>query len=123
MREPTPEAWRASAAVAAQWAEADALRTRVMRALEAARADKVIGASLEATVVLPEADHALLGALGANPLELLIVSAVESGSAMAVRASTAPKCPRCWQHRATADGSLCPRCEVSVRVTGAQAEA
>ena len=113
----------------ARWEKLIALRGDVNAVLEAQRAAKVIGKSLEAQVTLCAVDDegkAYLAALeGFDLPELLIVSKVTVADALpegkpgaavpcvAVAAGEAPgtKCPRCWQHSEQADeNGLCPRC-------------
>ena len=114
----------------ARWEKLIALRGDVNAVLEAKRAAKVIGKSLEAQVTLAAVNDegkAYLAALeGFDLPQLLIVSKVTvadrapedaaAGAAVpdvAVAASEAPgtKCPRCWQHSEQADeDDLCPRC-------------
>lgn len=112
-----------------QWDKVIALRTDVNKALEAARAQKLVGKSLDAEVTLhlsPEGRKAF-DAMGQHDLAALcIVSgvAVEDGQGhgvsgenfpgvtIAVAPSEAPKCSRCWTHDAQVDTEteLCPRC-------------
>lgn len=117
------------------WDSLIGLRNDVNSVLEAARANKRIGKSLEAAVTLRAKDKAaadLIDAVsGMNLAELLIVSKClisedgEDGSAVAsgcgvntpgleISVTEAPgtKCPRCWMHSESADEEtgLCPRC-------------
>ncbi|MPM49674.1 Isoleucine--tRNA ligase [bioreactor metagenome] len=104
------------------------------KALELARGEKRIGKSLEAAVTLHTGDGALLAALeGVDLKELCIVSGVAVSAApvsgyagescpgltVAVAASQAPKCPRCWIHsheigQPGRHSELCPRCAAVV---------
>ena len=105
----------------AKWGRIVALRSAVNGALEQARADKVIGKSLEAAVDLtvPEED-AFLAEMDADKVaDLFIVSQVRLtvGDEMkvAVEAAQGAKCGRCWKvlHSVKAVGeheALCPRC-------------
>ena len=93
----------------AKWDTAFKVRSDVNGVLEAARADKRIGKSLEAHVALTAVDAAAAEAVktisGMNLAELFIVSNV------AVNEATGKKCPRCWMHSLDADEhDLCPRC-------------
>jgi len=116
----------------ATWDTLSALRSDVNTVLEAARAEKRIGKSLEAQVrlsALNEEGAAVLEQLkNLNLAELFIVSKVSFESdasavpganlpGIAAAASEAPgtKCPRCWVHseEANEDG-LCPRCAAVV---------
>jgi isoleucyl-tRNA synthetase len=109
---------------AARWEVLTGLRTDVNKALEAARAEKAIGKSLEAKVVLHlPAQYAAAAQEEADFLaDLFIVSQVEVGAPaqgeetqVEVFALETPKCVRCWKfdpqvgqdHR---HPELCPRC-------------
>ena len=104
-----------------KWSRIVTLRSAVNGALEQARADKVIGKSLEAAVDLtvPEED-AFLAKMDADEVaDLFIVSQVKLtvGDEMkvAVEAAQGAKCGRCWKvlHSVKAVGeheALCPRC-------------
>ncbi len=101
----------------AKWDKIIEVRDAVNAALEAARAEKKIGKSLEADVALtvPAEDAFLAEMDGAALADLLIVSQVEVtvGGELAVSVSEAAgtKCPRCWKHSTAADeDGLCPRC-------------
>jgi isoleucyl-tRNA synthetase len=101
------------------------IREAVQAAMEPHRAAKTIGTSLDAqvTLCLPDADLALLGRLGEDPEELLVISGLELVPApdldVAVAAHGGVKCPRCWNHKGGAgegeDADLCPRCRDAVR--------
>jgi isoleucyl-tRNA synthetase len=99
------------------------VRKGANEALEAARRDKVIGSSTEASVVVtaPPDVAAGLRAYGDAALaDLLIVShaTVQEGegpAAYAVVRASGTKCERCWLYRADVGGSedhptLCARC-------------
>ena len=115
------------------WATAIRLRQDVNGVLEAARAEKRIGKSLEAQVNLYAADDAAKQALqavsGLKLSDIFIVSEVKpaegspdnaniSGSGenfpgltVEVLEAAGIKCPRCWMHSALAnEEGLCPRC-------------
>ena len=104
-----------------KWSRIVTLRSAVNGALEQARADKVIGKSLEAAVDLtvPEED-AFLAEMDADEVaDLFIVSQVKLtvGDEMkvAVEAAQGAKCGRCWKvlHSVKTVGeheALCPRC-------------
>ena len=114
---------------AAQWELVIALRADVNKALEQARAQKTVGKPLDAEITLylsPEGQKSF-AAMGDHDLaEICIVSRVtvaqgegqglagESfpGVTVAVTASQAPKCSRCWAHNEAVDPEteLCPRC-------------
>ena len=117
----------------AKWDTAFKVRSDVNGVLEAARADKRIGKSLEAHVALTAVDASAAEAVktiaGMNLAELFIVSNVAvteekapegavvgagsnfPGLTVAVTEATGKKCPRCWMHSLDADEhDLCPRC-------------
>jgi isoleucyl-tRNA synthetase len=102
------------------------LREAVLKELEKAREEKVIGNSLEARVTLlaPETERDLLRKYESDLCALFIVSAVavEPAAEFSVRVSRAPgaKCRRCWNYspyvgRSPDHPELCPRCEEVVR--------
>ncbi len=112
---------------AAQWDAVIALRADVNKALELARAQKIVGKSLDAevTLYLGEEGRRAFDAMGRKNLpEIFIVSKVtvldgpgrgmtgDSGVTVAVQPSQAPKCSRCWTHSDLVDREteLCPRC-------------
>ena len=112
-----------------QWDKVIALRTDVNKALEAARAQKLVGKSLDAEVTLylnAEGKDAF-DAMGQHDLAAVCivskVTVVEGegqgvagenfpGVTIAVAPSQAPKCSRCWAHNEQVDAEmeLCPRC-------------
>ena len=92
------------------------VRDHVLKALEDARNQKVIGKSLEASIKLTlptDAFEAL--SLLSNPEKFFIVSAVDvsKGASLdvSVQAHTGPKCERCWHHVDAVRDGVCPRCE------------
>lgn len=102
------------------------VREVVTKALETARADKVIGKSQEAVVGLsaPPSTLAVLEARGADALaELFIVSAVRLRPGKELTAEVLPaageKCPRCWNFRHLGDDAehpeVCARCASVLR--------
>ncbi len=116
-------------ALTAQWDKVIALRMDVNKALEAARAQKLVGKSLDAEVTLYLTDEgkAAFEAMGQHDLAAVcIVSKVTvaegageglagenfPGVTVAVAPSQAPKCSRCWTHNEHVDpeSELCPRC-------------
>jgi len=103
-----------------------ALREAVLKELEKAREEKLIGNSLEAQVHLsvPPPEQALVRKYEGDLAALFIVSAVviELAEELAVRVSRAPgaKCQRCWNYSLQVGQSrdypeLCRRCEEVVR--------
>ena len=118
-------------ALMAKWEKIHALRDDVNRALEAARAAREIGKSLEASVkIFAEGeDLALLREIESKLASLFIVSKVElvegKGEGMqgenfanitvSISRAEGTKCPRCWafftEGSTNADHpELCPRC-------------
>ena len=95
-----------------RWETVRTLRDSVNAALEAARAEKRIGKSLEAAVTLTCADPAALP--DTDLADLFIVSQIEvkqGETAVEVAPAQGVRCPRCWQFSTSADkGGLCPRC-------------
>ena len=103
------------------------LRDAVLSALEGARAQKLIGKSLEAKVVITAEGETYEFLNGFNADELsdvfivsgteLVNGAVAEGEAISVEVSEADgeKCARCWKHSVDAfevDGEyVCPRCK------------
>ena len=113
----------------AKWDLIAALREDVKKALEIKRADKVIGKSLEADVILyadGEAKETISGFISELP-EIFIVSKVElkdgngefkgelDGVTIDVVKATGEKCERCWKFSETVGTfddhpTLCDRC-------------
>ena len=121
-----------SASQEAMWDRLLKLRTDVNKALELARADKIVGKPLDAQVVLhlnDTAKAAFEDIKDQNLKMLFIVSDVTfeygsgagyegvefEGVTIDVKASEQPKCSRCWTHdkdvgKDSEDPELCPRC-------------
>ena len=99
------------------WAQLFALRSEIFKALEEARAEKIIGKSLEAKLVvsLKPQLKALVDAYVPNFAQWLIVSQVKVLEAdkthVKVEVAEGITCPRCWNvtHSHAEDG-LCERC-------------
>ena len=95
-----------------RWEFLRAARDQVNAALEAARAEKKIGKSLEAAVTLYCADPAALP--DTDLADLFIVSQIDvkqGEAAVEVAPAQGVKCPRCWKFSTNADkDGLCPRC-------------
>ncbi len=116
----------ADEAFTAKWSRIMAVRDDIKKVLEQARADKVIGSSLEAAVTLYCNDeiYSFLNAIPMDELaDLFIVSQVElnkaeggvkgavEGLGVAARHASGNKCLRCWKYdTAVGDAGLCPRC-------------
>jgi isoleucyl-tRNA synthetase len=114
------------------WDKLLRLRTDVNKALELARAGKVIGKPLDAEVTLyvGDAASAAFGEIAGHDLKVLfIVSEVDvvmgggegyagiefPGVTVSVRPSAELKCVRCWAHdkgvgKSAEHPELCPRC-------------
>jgi len=127
----------------AYWSEVLAVKEQVNRALEVAKKDKLVGASLEAEVTLYASDSLLanLAKLEDELRFVLITSVAElqplsektedafdsevDGLFVSIKASEAKKCERCWhytsdvgQHEGHDD--LCGRCVENVDGQGEQ---
>ena len=92
----------------AKWNSLRTLRAAVTEEIEPLRRDKVLGSSLEADIVIPNAIlHPEILA------ELFIVASVKAGEGFAVAKTDNLKCGRCWRYlpEVTDDGTLCGRCE------------
>jgi isoleucyl-tRNA synthetase len=136
MPEPCAE-WTLSDAETLKWERLQALRLDVNKALELARAEKVIGKALDAEVTLyvsPEAEEAFAAFRDLKLSELFIVSGVKlvsgkgegfegenfPGVAVSVVPSPHEKCVRCWNRSAevgqdSEHPALCARCAAVVR--------
>ncbi len=118
--------------IRARWDRLFEVRDDVMKALELARAEKMVGKSLEAKITLFAKDEllALLQGFGAELATVFIVSGVKleegdapagahteetSGIGVLVEPADGCKCERCWSYstegQTTEDGGfLCDRC-------------
>jgi len=108
-------------ALASKWQRILAVRSAVLKELESLREQGKIGSSLQAevTVAAPDEDYAALASLADDLRFVFITSAAQieraDALAVAVNASAAPKCERCWHWRAdvgddTRHPLLCGRC-------------
>ncbi len=107
-----PDAWH-DVAIGERWAKIREARGAVTTALEAARLEKLIGASLQATVTLPAAYADLLDAEGWA--EIGIVSGIAFSDALSVQRAPGDKCARCWRvlpevGQQAGHPTLCIRC-------------
>lgn len=104
----------------AKWQAMATLRSSVNVALEAARAEKLIGKALEAEVdITVPAEMAFAAEMDAQQLaDILIVSQVRVtvGDALdvSVKPATGCKCARCWKVLPSVKDELCPRCAAVV---------
>ena len=112
-------------ALLAKWARIRELRDLVNKEIEALRTQGRVGSSLQANVQLRcgADDHALLTSLGADARFVFITSALEliasDEMSIAVTASEAQKCERCWHYRDDvghdrAHPTLCGRCTANL---------
>ena len=101
-----------------KWQPVLEVRNALLKALEVARADKVIGKSFEAhaTITLPQTDFNALNAVGANLRQIFILSGLELivGERLAfdIKKADGHTCTRCWQivETVTID-EICTRCD------------
>ena len=122
--------------IEARWDKLLELRDDVMKALEIARAEKLIGKSLDAKVSVytsNEEIYALLDSFKSELPTVYIVSAAEvvcgdapadafteteSGIAVKVTVAEGERCDRCWMYSTECvedgEGHLCPRCKAIV---------
>ncbi len=130
---PEPDDALTDEALAERWEKLLRVRAEVTRALEDARAQKLIGHALDAEVILsaPDGLHAELEPYGRDLRSFFIVSAarllkdadlqeaVESadikGLKIRVQPAASPKCERCWVHESSVGESpehpaICRRC-------------
>jgi len=109
-------------ALLAKWARLRELRNPVRKQIEELRTAGKVGSSLQAEVELGAAgeDRALLESLGDDLKYLFLTSAASVGGAETrVKASTQPKCERCWHYRADVNGEgLCGRCQTNLKGPG-----
>ncbi len=135
--------WKLSEEDERFWEESLHLRNDVNKALELARADKIIGKPLEAKVTIHVGDgaKAAMERVGKQHFEaLFIVSETEiregagdgwagvefPGVNIEVAPSAAPKCPRCWTHSPTVGQDaeypeLCARCARALKESRTEA--
>ena len=113
------------AALVEKWKHIREARAVVNAAIEPLRANKAVGSSLQAEVVLtaPEPVLGSLKTLGEELRFAMLVSKItlQQGDAFAaeVAASAAPKCERCWHYVATVGTvaghkTVCARCAENV---------
>jgi isoleucyl-tRNA synthetase len=112
-----------------KWDRILAVRSAVLKELEALRMQGKIGSSLQAEVVVtaPEPEHAALASLGDDLRFVFITSQarVQRGDALAIEVvpSNAKKCERCWHWRADVGQdaqhpALCSRCVANLFGSG-----
>src|SRR3569833_92447 len=129
---PAPAEW-ANAELIKKWSRVRKQRRLVTGALELARADKVIGSSLEAAPVLAvadPADKALFDSIDLAEIAITSVASVEisdsfegfytlaeiKGAGAKFVKATGGKCARCWRvlEETRPDTHLCNRCSEAV---------
>lgn len=109
------------AALISKWQHIRAARAVVNAAIEPLRADKSVGSSLQAQVLLtvPADVFAALETLGDELKFAMLVSSIELAQGdelrAEVRASDAPKCDRCWHYTPSVGTvaqheTICARC-------------
>jgi isoleucyl-tRNA synthetase len=89
-----PDSWR-DPALGERWSRIRALRGQATTALENARTEKLIGAALQAALVLPPGFLDLLDL--DTWAEVAIVSKAQPGAALEVVRAPGEKCARCWR--------------------------
>jgi isoleucyl-tRNA synthetase len=91
-----------------RWTTIREHRKSISELVEPLRREKVIGSSLEASIIFPGA-HAIADEL----MELAMVAEIADGPEPTATKTTHNKCGRCWRHlpEVTEDGALCGRCE------------
>jgi len=123
----------------AAWERIFTLREAVSRVLERALADRQIGQSLEADIILTGdfTSESLLGTLNIDMSKIFIVSHVHLRPAdpsvaditelpgvgrvgIAMARAAGQKCARCWNYRqeVMSEGEICARCEAIVESLG-----
>jgi isoleucyl-tRNA synthetase len=106
----------------ARWTRLRALRDPVRKQIEELRIAGKVGSSLQAEVDLGASgdDRALLASLGDDLKYVFLTSAarVHEGETQ-VKASSHPKCERCWHYRPDVNGEgLCGRCQSNLKGPG-----
>jgi len=114
--EPEELAGGLDSAALAKWDGLMAVRERVLKMLETARQEKLIGAPLEARLTLKR-DPLLEEYFAALPA-LFVVSAVEFGDEDAVLKATGEKCERCWKYTAPEGSQVCAACRAALTEMG-----
>ena len=103
--------------IAAKWDKLFDIRDEVMKALELARADKLIGKPLDAKLVISGSggDFEHLKLMRGDLARVFIVSQVElaeaqGGLKIAVAQADGEKCERCWVYALDCRDGVCGRC-------------
>ena len=113
-----PAAWSVPA-LAERWAGIRAARAQITSALEVARQDGTIGASLQASVALPASGFDMLDPAGWEHVAIVSRATAGGGEAPVVTRAPGEKCLRCWrvleEVGTVADApGLCLRCADAV---------
>ncbi|HYJ82191.1 MAG TPA: isoleucine--tRNA ligase [Allosphingosinicella sp.] len=102
-------------ALGSKWDLIRATRENVTESIEPLRREKVIGSSLEAKVLYPDAQIDLLDTELSELAEIYIVSEVDAAQSETIEVTRSDylKCGRCWRllPEVGEDGGLCARCE------------
>jgi len=99
-----------------KWDRLMTIRERVLKLLEIARQEKLIGSGLEARLML-EKEPLLEEYLEALPA-LFVVSAVELGNCDVVDKAIGQKCERCWKYVAREGAQVCEPCRAALTEMG-----
>ncbi len=91
-----------------RWTTIREHRKLISEMVEPLRREKIIGSSLEASIVFPGGES-----IASELVEMAIVAEVRDGHEPSATKTTNHKCGRCWRHlpEVTEDGALCGRCE------------
>jgi len=99
-----------------KWDGLMAVRERVLKMLETARKDKLIGSPLEAKITLKH--EPLLEEYFAYLPALFVVSEVEFGHYDCVDKASGQKCERCWKYIADIGAQVCAPCRAALTEMG-----
>jgi isoleucyl-tRNA synthetase len=101
-------------ALAARWEDFRQVRDELLKALEKARREKVIGQSLEARLIVTAdgAPQTLLESFGSSLRDLVQVSRIEWGAEIPPEAFRSEKFPSLFVEVKKAEGKKCERCWV-----------
>jgi isoleucyl-tRNA synthetase len=114
--EPEELAGGLDAAKLEKWDQLMAVRERVLKMLETARQEKLIGAPLEAKLTLKA--EPILEEYFADLPALFVVSQVEFGNCDSVSKATGAKCERCWKYIAAEGAQVCEPCRAALTEMG-----
>jgi isoleucyl-tRNA synthetase len=105
-------------AVLEKWDKLFEIRDDVMKAVEAARENKLVGKSLDARLAISGSDENFkhLQSMQSDLKSAFIVSQVElnedenKGMEIEVTLANGQKCGRCWTYSEFCEDGVCPRC-------------